>query len=104
MQLPQGRRNVAMGQTALHDQSVWVVGSYGLVAQHTAQRFNFILAPVRQIGERSLLDFVAVAIALPQQNRGRGVSVRNAFNVHGKLESRGLMLVNGDFAIYMGTK
>src|SRR5215470_8739944 len=72
VKLSQGRCNVAMGQTALHDQSVWAVGSDSLTAQHTAQRFNLVLAPVRQIGERSPLDFAAVAIALPQHNRGRG--------------------------------
>src|SRR5215471_2957216 len=93
-----------MGQTAFHDQSVWAIGSRSLITQHTAQRFNLILAPVRQIGERSLLDFVAVAIALPQQNRGRGVSVGNAFDVHGKLESCGLALVTSHPKLYMGTK
>src|SRR5215470_8749478 len=104
MQFPQSCRNVAMAQTALHDQSVWAVGSDSLTAQHTAQRFNLILAPVRQIGERSLLNFVAVAIALLQHNRGRGVSVGNAFDVHGKPESRGLTLVNRHPKFYMGTK
>src|SRR6516162_2605463 len=42
---------------------------------------------MRKVSERAPPEFVAVAIALAQQNRRRGIAIRDAFNVHGQLES-----------------
>ena len=60
---------------------------HGVAAQHTAQRLDLRSLPIRQIGQRALTDLVAVAIALPQQDRGRRVAIGNALDVHGELES-----------------
>src|SRR5215471_19598065 len=42
---------------------------------------------MRKVSERAPLEFVAVAIALAQQNRRRRLAIGNAFDVHGQLES-----------------
>jgi WD40 repeat protein len=42
---------------------------------------------MRKVSERAPPEFVAVAIALAQQNRRRRIAIRDAFNVHGQLES-----------------
>src|SRR6516162_11709779 len=42
---------------------------------------------MRKVSERAPPEFVAVAIALAQQNRRWGIAIRDAFNVHGQLES-----------------
>jgi hypothetical protein len=42
---------------------------------------------MRKVSERAPPEFVAVAIALAQQNRRRGIAIRDSLNVHGQLES-----------------
>jgi hypothetical protein len=42
---------------------------------------------MRKVSKRSPPELVAVAIALAQQNRRRGIAIRDALNVHGQLES-----------------
>src|SRR5207248_4219782 len=53
--------------------------------------------PMRKVSERAPPEFVAVAIALAQQNRRRGIAIRDALNVHGQLESRGFKRVKQKF-------
>jgi hypothetical protein len=48
---------------------------------------------MRKVSERAPLEIVAVSIALTQQNRRRGIAIRNAFDVHGQLESLRFKLV-----------
>ena len=84
---PQRRRDMAVGQTALHRQRLAADRRYGVAAQHAAQRLDLRTRPIRQIGERALADLVAVAIALPQKDRRRRVAIRNALDVHGEFES-----------------
>src|SRR5712664_1425157 len=76
-----------MRQTTQDAQCLLIRRGHGLIAQHPAQRFDLRGRPIRQIGERALLDLVAVAIALAQQDRRRRIAIRNALDVHGKLES-----------------
>src|SRR6516225_7304114 len=42
---------------------------------------------MRKVSKRAPPEFVAVAIALAQQNRRRGIAIRDPLNVHGQLES-----------------
>jgi hypothetical protein len=67
--------------------------SYSFVAQHAAQRFDPRRRPMRKVSERAPSEFVAVAIALAQQNRRRRIAIRDALNVHGQLESVRFKLV-----------
>jgi hypothetical protein len=53
-----------------------------LAFQHAAKRLYLGVRPTREIGERARLHLAAVAIALAQQNGGRGGSVGNPCHVH----------------------
>src|SRR5437763_14531794 len=52
---------------------------------------------MRKVSERAPPEFVAVAIALAQQSRRRGIAIRDALNVHGQLESLGFKRVKQKF-------
>src|SRR5262249_29083474 len=53
-----------------------------------ADPVNQRLRQLRQIGQRTLLDFAALAIALTQQDRLRRLSVRDGVDEHIREESR----------------
>jgi len=64
-----------------------------IVAQHAAQCFDLRRWPIRQIGERALLELITFAIALAQQDRRRRIAIGNALDVYGELESVGFECV-----------
>ena len=86
-QCAQSRCHMTVRQTAQQRQSVLIRRSYSFVTQHAAQCFESRRRPMRKVSERAPPEFVAVAIALAQQNRRRGIAIRDALNVHGQLES-----------------
>jgi len=99
----QRRRHVPVRQAAQHPQRP-IGQRRGLVAQHPAQGLDLGRRPLRQVGQRALADLVAVAEALAQQDGRRRVAVRDAFDVHGQLESRRPTDVKRRKTAYMGTK
>src|SRR5713101_3193593 len=76
-----------MRQAAQDAQRLLIRRGHRLVAQHPPQRLDLRRRPIRQIGQRALLDLVAVAIAFAQQDRGWRIAIGNALDVHGELES-----------------
>src|SRR6516162_6007872 len=52
---------------------------------------------MRKVSKRAPPEFVAVAIALAQQNRRRGIAIRDPLNVHGQLESLRFKRVKDNF-------
>src|SRR5262249_33647396 len=52
-----------------------------------ADRLNQRLRQLRQIGQRALINFAALAIALTQQDRWRRLSVRDGVDEHIREES-----------------
>ncbi len=102
-QRAQRRRNMTMRQAAQDAQRLLIRRSHRLVAQYPTQGLDLHRRPIRQIGERALLDLVAVAIAFAQQDRGRRIAIGNALDVHGELESSRIRQVKTKIQIYMGT-
>ncbi len=82
----QPRRHMPVRQAAQQPQAL-IARRESLAAQNPAQRVDLAQRPMREIRQRPLLDFVALAIALAQQDGGRRIAVGNALDVHGKLES-----------------
>src|SRR6202795_1488697 len=73
---------MAVGQ-ATHELEVRRI----LVAQQPAQRFDLAGRPVRDVGQRALLDLAVLAISLPQQKSRWRCPIRNPINVHDSRES-----------------
>jgi len=54
-----------------------------LVAQQPAQRFDLAGRPMRDVGQRALLDLAVLAIALAQQIGRRRIAIGDAIDMHG---------------------
>src|SRR5467141_3409230 len=93
-----------MRQAAQDAQRLLIRRGHRLVAQHPAQRLDLRRWPIGQIGERALLDLVAVAIAFAQQDRRRRIAIGNALDVHGELESSQVRHVKRTIAITWAQK
>jgi hypothetical protein len=74
-------------QAAQQLQSRHLIAAQHLVAQQPPQRFDLGRRPVRNVGQRALLDLAALPIGLSQQKRGRRCPVRNPIDVHDSRES-----------------
>ena len=57
-------------------------GGRRLALQHPGQRVDLGLGPGRQVGQRPVLDLAGLAVAFPQQDRGRRAPVRHPDHVH----------------------
>jgi hypothetical protein len=82
----QRRRQVAVRQAAQQAQSLPLTGQH-LVTQQPAQRFDLRRRPMRDVGQRALLDLAALAIGLSQQKRGWRCPIRDPIHVHDSRES-----------------
>jgi hypothetical protein len=51
--------------------------------QQQAKRFNLLRRPVRQVGQRSLDDLLALPPSFAEQNRRRGTPIGDRLDVHG---------------------
>src|SRR5580698_11036893 len=91
-------RDMAVGQ-ATHELEVRRI----LVAQQPAQRFDLARRPVRDVGQRALLDLAVLAISLPQQKSRWRCPIRNPINVHDSRESCRFGRVKSKNDIYLGT-
>src|SRR5580693_6686164 len=89
---------MAVGQ-ATHELEVGRI----LVAQQPAQRFDLARRPVRDVGQRALLDLAVLAISLPQQKSRWRCPIRNPINVHDSRESCRFSQVKPKNDIYLGT-
>src|ERR1700746_3165518 len=74
-----------------------------LVAQQPAQRFDLAVRPMRDVGQRALLDLAVLAISLPQQKSRWRCPIRNPINVHDSRESCRFSQVKPKNDIYLGT-
>jgi hypothetical protein len=70
-----------------HDLQAFARRHEAAAAQRGAQRCNLLRRPIRQVRKRAVFDLDAIAIALPQQNRGTRGPVGNDRDVHAQLES-----------------
>ena len=91
-------RDMAVGQ-ATHELEVRRI----LVAQQPAQRFDLARRPVRDVGQRALLDLAVLAISLAQQKSRWRCPIRNPINVHDSRESCRFGQVKQKNDIYLGT-
>ncbi len=98
-QRAQRRRHVPVRQAAQQLQSRGLTATHHLVAQQPPQRFDLRRRPVRDVGQRTLLDLAVLAIGLAQQVGGRRGPVRYPINVHDSRESRRLHEVKKKMAI-----
>jgi hypothetical protein len=80
-------RNMAVGQAA-HELEVRArLVRRIVIAQQPAQRFDLAARPMRDVGQRALLDLAVLAISFPQQKSRRRRPIRNPINVHDSRES-----------------
>src|SRR5450631_1113292 len=95
-------RDMAVGQ-ATHELEVRArLVRRILVAQQPAQRFDLAIRPMRDVGQRALLDLAVLAISLPQQKSRWRCPIRNPINVHDLRESYRFDQVKPN-DIYLGT-
>src|SRR5208283_4426408 len=66
-------------------------------------RFDLARRPVRDVGQRALLDLAVLAISLPQQESRWRCPIRNPINVHDSRESCRFSEVKPKNDIYLGT-
>jgi hypothetical protein len=83
----QRRRHMPVRQAAQQLQSRRLITAQHLVAQQPPQRFDLGRRPVRDVGQRALLDLATLAISLPQQKSRWRCPIRNPINVHDSRES-----------------
>src|SRR3984893_18237596 len=77
-----GFRDMAVGQ-ATHELEVRArLVRRILVAPQPPQRFDLGHRPLRDVGQRALLDLATLAISLPQQKSRWRCPIRNPINVH----------------------
>jgi hypothetical protein len=89
-------------RTAHHDGLL--IGRRDLSAlEQRAQAFDDLGRPLGQVGDGALPDLAAVAIALPQQDRGRRVPVGYGFDIHGANMSYLMTFRNINIITYMAT-
>ena len=77
-------RDMAVRQGAAHHDGLLAGRRDFPALEQRAQPFDDLGRPIGQVGDRALLDLAAVPIALPQQDGGRRVPVRDGFDIHGR--------------------
>ena len=79
----QDRRHVAVRPTA-HDleRRVESQGAHGLPPQQPTKSLDALGGPGREIGQGAVLDAATVAVALAQQDGGRGGPIGDGHHVH----------------------
>ncbi len=79
------RGDVTVRQAADHGEGVTLSRNDRAASQCAAQALDVGDRPVREIAERALTNFTALAVALAQEDGRRRVPVRNGFDVHGQV-------------------
>src|SRR6266567_6097890 len=74
--------DVAVGQSLLRGEQI-LGRNQGLIAQQAAEGVDFLLGPIGEVGQGTFVDFVALAVALAEEDGGRGVAIGDGLDVHG---------------------
>src|SRR4051812_1187593 len=75
--------DMAMRQAVGDGEGILPGGDDGAALEHPPQAFDVRGRPGGEVAQRAFADLALVAVALAQQDRGRGVPVRDGFDVHG---------------------
>src|SRR5271165_6144319 len=96
-------RHMPVRQGAAHHNGFLIGRRDPAALEQRAQAFDDLGRPVGQVRDGALLDLAAVPIALPQQDGGRRVPVRDGFDIHGATMPRIAPLSNDNIINYMAT-
>src|ERR1700751_5986886 len=94
---------MAVGQRAFDDDCILAGRQCGATLEQGAQAFDDLRRPVTEVEQGPLLDLAVDAIALAQQDGGRGIAVGNGLDVHGYLYRESMNISTYNLAIYMAT-
>ena len=94
---------MAVGQGAFDDNCVLTGRQCGAALEQRAQAFDERGRPVTEVEQGALLDLAVDAIALAQEDSGRGIAVGNGLDVHGYSYRLLYATSTHKLAIYMAT-
>src|SRR6266700_1292916 len=94
--------DVAVGQSLLRGEQI-LGRNQGLIAQQAAEGVDFLLGPIGEVGQGTFVDFVALAVALAEEDGGRGVAIGDGLDVHGITICIYIRLCQYQPINYMGT-
>lgn len=97
------RGDVTVRQRAGHAQGLLVGRDHGATFEQGAQSFDQLAWPGAQVEQRALPDLAAVAVGLPQQDRGRRAAVRHSLDVHGRMICHEIAEIKKHNLDYMAT-
>ena len=80
--------HAAVRQSSLDLEHLLRARDHGATSQQDPQSVDHRRRKLAQIGERPLLDPLALAVALTQEHRGCGSAVRHHIDEHGRIESQ----------------
>src|SRR4051794_7302805 len=84
----EGGGDMAVWQAAGDGDGVLLGWDDGAAFEHAAQAFDVSGGPAGEVAQRAFANLAALAIALAQQDGGRGVPVRDGFDIHAANASR----------------
>jgi hypothetical protein len=93
--------DMAVGQRPLDGEDRLILGNDGAALERGPEAFDEFGRPVGEIEERAFLDLAVVAIGFAQQDGGRRVTVRNGFDVQGRIIQEFTINKRGNITIYM---
>ena len=73
---------MAVRQAAGEGEGVVLGGDDGAALEHAAQAFDMGGQPAGEVAQGAFADLALLAVALAQQDGGRGVPVRDGFDIH----------------------
>src|SRR5215469_15070443 len=94
---------MAVGQRTFDDDCILAWRQCGAALEQGAQALDELRGPVTEVEQGALLDLAVDAIALAQQNGGRGIAVGNGLDVHGYIYRESVNISTHNVAIYMAT-
>src|SRR3954447_25914904 len=95
--------DMAMRQAAGNGEGILPGGDDGAALEHIPQAFDVRGRPVGEVAQRALAHLALVAVALPQQDGGRGVPVRDGFDIHGPSKVDLAVRYKSQMRYYMAT-
>jgi len=82
---------MSMGEGTLDLESL--PGVYeAFTLEHTVQGLYFLLGPTGDIGDGSLVDGIAFSPSFPDEDRGPRVSIWDAIDIHGNINTAFILL------------
>src|SRR6202042_1414294 len=97
------RRDVAVRQAADDGEGVMSGGDNSATLEHAAQAFDRGGRPVGEVAERALTKPAVLAVSLAQEDGGRGIPIRNGFDIHGQRRADSVLWYKSRRRDYMAT-